>query len=194
MKNMFIRMIVIMTIHIFCYQVECYSADMPVPIYPIEATEDTQLVVEFQHKYFIFEYRQPLKIFIIDRAVSKYVTPEDSFISLVSSIAGDNLDWYNNSWDVESQLQKASALQTELNELKSKLTLGDIILTKRVERKSIVVLHYQIKKSETLLYDGYFYFKASNGDWKATVVLPDDPVFKYYADLDKTDNIQIMHN
>lgn len=171
-----------------------FSADIPAPAYPIEKSEDTQLVVEFQHKYYAFEYRQPLKISVIDQAASKYITPEDSFVSLVSAIINDNSEWYLKAWDTESQLLKSGKLQTEFTSIREKLLLGDIILTNRIERKNIVILHYAIVKFETIISNGYFMFKSFNGDWKATSVLPDDPVLKNYDDLTKMDRIQIIHN
>ncbi len=176
---------------------ETCSEEFPLPIYPIDNKEIKTLKVENLYRYNVVYYKQPLKIEIINRKSAKYGTPEDAFISFVSSIKHIDIKWYINCWDIESRKQmkddfeNMETIQKKTEAWKEIYTDKEIFLKRRVERKSIIIFDYVVKRSikDKNEFQSHIKFKKINKEWKATNLFSDDPVWVNYG----KDKISIIH-
>ena len=190
-KNIFRIMLFIVCI-LYGFIKSVYAIDfLPPPIFSIEKSEDKTLIVEEVYNYTVLNYKQPLKLNIIDRSQSNYDSPENALITLLSGLSHLNNGWVLSSWDNESRKKIKDIFAADpgkekimLESWKKTYPTAEFFLLRRVDRqfKKMVILEYMIKKANNDELKLNYSFRNENGKWKATNMYSDDMILNHLAE------------
>lgn len=157
-------------------------SEFPDPKFALDAINRKQFIVEHVYIYYEQLYRQPLSLTFIDKDKSLFSTPEDAFVTLMSAMRQLDVQWTLDCWDKTSRdklaiiLSDSSVLERVKAEWQNLYQDSNVILLRRVDRKSFVIIDYLVKGKDGSENRSTFTFSLENGNWKATNTYSDDPI------------------
>ena len=165
---------------------------MPEPIFPIERVKKVELG-ENRVPREVMYYEFALKLKLVEKQNAKYDTPEDTLISLFSSIEHMDRGWFSKCFvrsrgvddDAKSREKDLSRWKSYWGSLKGATTY----LKRRIDGDTHVYLTFFSKRrgDDPIRRRGAFAFKKTPSGWKIDNTLPMDAE-RRYLNTGKTGN------
>lgn len=130
------------------------------------------------------EAANPVELFLIERDSASYNTPENAYVSLLSSMYYNDIEWYYDSSTKESaEKERLRYEESNFNIQQIFDTVKDIqqiFLLDKVEHHDGVALIVEIQKTNGSIYQGPSIFIKEEGLWKSKPdISADDPILNH---------------
>jgi hypothetical protein len=181
----YITIIIVFFLMVFCTNSYLHADSFPDPKFELEKMEKKEFVVENVYTYYLMFYKQPLKVEVVNEQFAKFDTPEDAFISFVSSMNKLNHLWFVSCWDAVSADRYISTFNNKdklsmyIDGWRTNFVGTDIFITKRVDRKKFVAIEFVVKKDGIEIIRSVSKFVNQDGKFKVTNLFSDDPIVNY---------------
>lgn len=168
---------------VFCQTV--FALENSEPKFELANTDIGEFVVEKYYTFPVYYYKQPLLLSEIEHASASYSTPEDTFISFISSMKALDKDWFLESWDASSRLKINEEFSDPnfQNQVfaawKDTFVSAEINLFRRVDTANFIILEAKVGQ-EGNSFNLIHRFIFEEGKWLVTRKYSDDPIFQYY--------------
>jgi len=135
----------------------------------------------------------PTKVEIIDKSQAKYDKPENTYAAMISSLIKKDLEWYYETFTIESAAQNKREYEEAGIDPRKKFDtvkgLKDIFIINKIEYKFGIILVVKSYEKDGTIMQGPSTFVQENGKWKMTNKFSGDEELHEYLDYIKPEEI-----